>query len=103
MPRRHNFLTRRRPLQFFLRGTQLAQLTDEYEQIRSNTETMDEVLARKRETIPELKAAYRNAKDRAKTAQLAVDQQKNLDALQDQLAWAFVDESEKVRYCSASG
>lgn len=85
-----------------MRGTQLAQLTEEYEQIRSNTETMEEVLVKKREAIPELKEAYRRAKDRAKNAQLAVDQQKTLQLLNDQIAWAYVDESEEVRTAKVS-
>ncbi|GAA5878546.1 hypothetical protein JCM3774_000102 [Rhodotorula dairenensis] len=80
---------------FFLRGTQLAQLTEEYEQIRSNTETMDEALTRKREIVPELRDAYRKAKQRAQSAQLAWDQQQSLGPLRDQLAWACVDEIEK--------
>lgn len=88
-------------LQFFLRGTQLAQLTEEYEQIRSNTETMDEALTRKREIVPELKDAYRKAKDRAKSAQLAWDQKQSLGPLRDQLAWACVDEIEEVRTSQA--
>lgn len=85
--------------QFFLRGTQLAQLTEEYEQIRSNTEAMDEALQNKRERVPELKEAYRRAKERAKAAQLAWDQQQSLEPLRNQLAWACVDEVEKVRCC----
>ncbi|GAA5883202.1 hypothetical protein JCM16303_007304 [Sporobolomyces ruberrimus] len=79
---------------FFLRGTQLAQLTEEYEQIRSNTETMEEALARKREVVPELKEAYRRAKERAKEAQAAMEQQENLGLLKDQLVWSYVEEVE---------
>ncbi|GAA5986925.1 hypothetical protein JCM10908_000953 [Rhodotorula pacifica] len=80
---------------FFLRGTQLAQLTEEYEQIRSNTETMDEALQRKRDLVPELKDDYRKAKERAKSAQLAWEQKQSLGPLRNQLAWACVDEVEK--------
>ncbi|BGP39124.1 Structural maintenance of chromosomes protein 6 [Rhodotorula kratochvilovae] len=80
---------------FFLRGTQLAQLTEEYEQIRSNTETMEEALARKREVLPELKDAYRQSKERANEAKAAIEQQGNLSSLKDQLAWSFVDEIER--------
>ncbi|TNY22116.1 RecF/RecN/SMC [Rhodotorula diobovata] len=80
---------------FFLRGTQLAQLTEEYEQIRNNTETMEEALGRKQEVLPELKDAYRRAKDRAKDAKAAITQQGNLSGLKNQLAWSFVDEIER--------
>ncbi|GAA5855652.1 hypothetical protein JCM8547_001632 [Rhodosporidiobolus lusitaniae] len=80
---------------FFLRGTQLAQLTEEYETIRSNTEQMEEHLARKREVLPELKEAYRRAKERAKEAKAAIEQQGNLQTLKDQLAWAYVAQIER--------
>ncbi|GAA5854087.1 hypothetical protein JCM9279_004378 [Rhodotorula babjevae] len=79
---------------FFLRGTQLAQLNEEYEQIRSNTETMEEALGRKQEVLPELKDAYRQAKERATDARAAIEQQGNLANLKNQLAWSFVDEIE---------
>ncbi|GAA6008829.1 hypothetical protein JCM11491_003798 [Sporobolomyces phaffii] len=79
---------------FFLRGTQLAQLTEEYEQIRANTETMEEALQRKREIIPELKQAYQRAKERAKEAKAAMAQQANLGLLKDQLVWSYVAEVE---------
>jgi vacuolar-type H+-ATPase subunit I/STV1 len=88
-------------IQFFLRGTQLAQLTEEYEQIRANTETMEEALTRKREVIPELKDAYKRAKDRYKEAQAALEQKNNLDKLKNQLAWSYVEEMEEVSsFCS---
>ncbi|BGP23866.1 DNA repair protein rad18 [Rhodotorula toruloides] len=79
---------------FFLRGTQLAQLTEEYEQIRANTEQMEAALQRKMEVLPELKDAYRRAKERAKEAQAAIEQQGNLQKLKDQLAWSYVKEVE---------
>lgn len=83
--------------QFFLRGTQLAQLTEEYEQIRANTEQMDDSLSRKKEVLPEIKEAYRRAKERAKEAKAAIAQEGNLQTLKDQLVWAYVVEVEKVR------
>ncbi|GAA5956654.1 hypothetical protein JCM3765_005693 [Sporobolomyces pararoseus] len=79
---------------FFLRGTQLAQLTEEYEQIRSNTETMEEALSRKKEVLPELKEAYKRAKDRAKEAQAAIEQEGNLVRLKNQVIWSYVEEVE---------
>ncbi|GAA5984902.1 hypothetical protein JCM11641_003620 [Rhodosporidiobolus odoratus] len=80
---------------FFLRGTQLAQLTEEYEQIRSNVEQMEESLSRKKEVLPELKEAYRRAKARAKEATAAMQQAQDLRAKKDQLAWAYVVEVER--------
>ena len=80
--------------QFFLRGTQLAQLTEEYEQIRANTETMEEALQRKKEVLPELKEAYRRAKERAKDAEAAIEQSDHLALLNNQLAWSYVVQTE---------
>ncbi|GAA5839517.1 hypothetical protein JCM3766R1_003566 [Sporobolomyces carnicolor] len=79
---------------FFLRGTQLAQLTEEYEQIRANTETMEEALNRKREVIPELKEALNRAKARAREAQAAIEQEENLGKLQNRVIWSYVEEVE---------
>lgn len=58
---------------------------------------MDESLQRKKEVLPELKDAYRKAKERAKDARAAMEQAANLQNLKDQLAWSFVDEIEAVR------
>ncbi|GAA5878570.1 hypothetical protein JCM1840_007454 [Sporobolomyces johnsonii] len=88
---------------FFLRGTQLAQLTEEYEQIRANVEMMEEALQRKKDVLPELKEAYRRAKERAKEAEAAVEQQGNLQTLKDQLVWSYVDDIEQqIRFGESS-
>ena len=87
-------------VQFFLRGTQLAQLTEEYEVIRANTETMQESMAKKKDALPELKDAYRRAKARANEATAAINQQEKVKALRNELAWAYVAEVEDVRRLS---
>ncbi|GAA5952783.1 hypothetical protein JCM21900_005801 [Sporobolomyces salmonicolor] len=88
---------------FFLRGTQLAQLTEEYEQIRANVEMMEEALQRKKEVLPELKEAYRRAKERAKEVEAAVEQQGNLQTLKDQFVWSYVDDIEQqIRFGESS-
>lgn len=61
---------------------------------------MEEALARKREVVPELKEAYRRAKERAKEAQAAMEQQENLGLLKDQLVWSYVEEVETVSFYS---
>ncbi|CEQ43019.1 SPOSA6832_04907 [Sporobolomyces salmonicolor] len=75
----------------------LAQLTEEYEQIRANVEMMEEALQRKKEVLPELKEAYRRAKERAKEVEAAVEQQGNLQTLKDQFVWSYVDDIEQVK------
>jgi hypothetical protein len=54
------------------------------------------IVDRKREVIPELKIAYRAAKKRLKDADQAIEQGAKLELLQNELAWAFVDETEEV-------
>lgn len=82
--------------QFFLRGTQLAALTEEYELIRTNTELMEDIMLKKKEVIPGLTKAYRLAKDRAAQAKAASGQQAKLDTFKHEYAWAFVVEMEDV-------
>ncbi|KDE07849.1 hypothetical protein MVLG_01943 [Microbotryum lychnidis-dioicae p1A1 Lamole] len=79
---------------FFLKGTQLAQLTEEYETIQTNTQTMQAAVDKKQEIIPDLKDAYKRAKERAKDAEAAVGQQDKLEQLKNRLAWCGVDEAE---------
>ncbi|GAA6012114.1 hypothetical protein JCM10207_005133 [Rhodosporidiobolus poonsookiae] len=80
---------------FFLRGTQLAQLTQEYELLRANTEQMQDVHNRKAELLPDIKEKYRKAKERAKEAKAAAAQQDNLQKLKDEMTWAYVAQVEK--------
>ncbi|SCV71036.1 BQ2448_3798 [Microbotryum intermedium] len=79
---------------FFLKGTQLAQLTEEYETIQTNTQTMQAAVDKKQEIIPDLKDAYKRAKERAKDAEAAVGQQDKLEQLKNRLAWCGVEEAE---------
>lgn len=51
---------------------------------------MEEALQRKKEVLPELKEAYRRAKERAKDAEAAIEQQDHLNLLNNQLAWSYV-------------
>lgn len=77
-----------------MRGTQLHQLTEEYEAIQSNVEHVHEALHRKKQVLPELREAYLKAKNRAKEAEAAINQQEKLEKLQSELVWSYVDESE---------
>ncbi|KAL8287641.1 hypothetical protein RQP46_003499 [Phenoliferia psychrophenolica] len=78
----------------FLRGTQLAQLTEEYELLASNTEKIAAELVRKKESLGEIEDTYSEAKERAKEAELAQGHQERLKALKDELAWVKVGEVE---------
>ncbi|KAG8887197.1 Structural maintenance of chromosomes protein 6 [Tulasnella sp. 332] len=76
---------------FFLKGTQLAQLTDEYEVINDNIRKSEKILAQKEEIVPELKQAARDATAKLNEAQKARDQTKRLKDLKKELAWSHVN------------
>ncbi|KAM0788856.1 hypothetical protein ACM66B_002941 [Microbotryomycetes sp. NB124-2] len=85
---------------FFLRGTLLAQLVDEYEVLRNNLDQMEEAMGRKSEVLPELKDAYAAARTRAKDAEKAISEQERVERLRKEWAWSEVTESEvQVQRC----
>lgn len=81
-----------------MKGTQLQQLTGEYETIAASLAVTADILERKRVIIPELKLAYKKAKDKATAAKAAMGNQGRVEKLQVELAWAFADEHEGVRF-----
>jgi chromosome segregation ATPase len=85
------------PRQLFIRGTQLQQLTEEYEFIGSRISTIKVQLDNKRQVLPELLAAAQAARDRMADAQKATEQAEQLNVMRKQLAWSYVQEEEKVR------
>lgn len=88
--------TRLFDLQFFLKGTQLAQLVEEYDTITSSLETTTEIYDRKSLIIPELKLQYKRAKERSNASKAAIGMQGKIDAMALELGWAFADEQEDV-------
>ncbi|TFK33017.1 P-loop containing nucleoside triphosphate hydrolase protein [Crucibulum laeve] len=79
---------------FFLRGTQLSQLSDEYDTCLENITQTAKVLAQKKEALPDLKVAYRESAVRYDEAQKAREQKKKVDDLKKELAWAHVKTKE---------
>jgi hypothetical protein len=84
--------------QFFLKGTQLQQLSDDYQVIMENIQRTDAVLKQKGEAIPDLKLAYRGALEKYRQATSLVQQQTEIDELIRELAWAHVYEKQKVMH-----
>ncbi|KAJ7625351.1 P-loop containing nucleoside triphosphate hydrolase protein [Mycena polygramma] len=76
---------------FFLRGTQLSQLSEEYDTCFANITATTKVLAQKKEAIPDLKTAFREASTRFEEASKAREQKKKVDELKKELAWAHVN------------
>ncbi|KAJ7134841.1 P-loop containing nucleoside triphosphate hydrolase protein [Mycena epipterygia] len=76
---------------FFLRGTQLSQLSEEYDTCFANITATTKVLSQKKEAIPDLRAAFREASNRFEEAAKAREQKKKVDELKKELAWAHVN------------
>lgn len=81
--------------QFFLRGTQLSQLSDEYDTCLENITQTAKVLSQKKEAIPDLRAAFKDATVRFEEASKAREQKKRVDELKRELAWAHVATKEE--------
>ncbi|KAK0487309.1 P-loop containing nucleoside triphosphate hydrolase protein [Armillaria novae-zelandiae] len=79
---------------FFLRGTQLSQLSDEYTTCLENIEHTTKVLNSKKAVLPDLRAACKEATARFQEATKARDQKKKVDELKKELAWSFVHDKE---------
>lgn len=81
---------------FFLRGTQLQQLREEYDKIAVNRDNMGRTIQIKKEGLPELEAAAREALRRHQVVQKQQGLQGKLQHLKHQAVWCQVKESERV-------
>lgn len=79
-----------------MKGTQLKQLSDEYEACLENVEKTGKFLNAKRSALPDLKNVVKRANERWKTAEKAVEQMKKMDELKKEQAWAHVEEKGQV-------
>lgn len=83
--------------QFFLRGTQLQQLSEEYELIMENISSMSKILHGKKQALPDLETQYEEASIRFEEASKAREQKERANELKKELAWAHVAVKEEVR------
>jgi structural maintenance of chromosomes protein 6 len=60
----------------------------------------DKILSRKRDALPDLRQAYRQAHTKFKEASKAIEQRHKVDELKRELAWAHVAAKEKVSSCT---
>ncbi|KAG8962376.1 Structural maintenance of chromosomes protein 6 [Tulasnella sp. 419] len=75
---------------FFLKGTQLAQLSEEYELIREASQRNDKFIQAKRDILPDLKAAHKEADRKRSEASKARDQADKLMECKKEQAWGHV-------------
>ncbi|KAF9970519.1 Structural maintenance of chromosomes protein 6 [Actinomortierella ambigua] len=80
---------------FFSRGTQLSQLSADYELVRQCIDTMQTTLKDKRELLPELYELAKAAAARFKDMQEAASLEVKLQDLQHEYAWAQIEAIEK--------
>ncbi|KAI1318533.1 Structural maintenance of chromosomes protein 6 [Mortierella claussenii] len=80
---------------FFSRGTQLTQLSIDYETIRECIDTMQSTLKSKTEVLPELYELAKAAQARFKDSQQAATLELKVEKLKNQVAWAQIEDLEK--------
>ncbi|KAF9425484.1 Structural maintenance of chromosomes protein 6 [Entomortierella beljakovae] len=79
---------------FFSRGTQLHQLSVDYETVRECIDSMQTTLASKTELLPELYELAKAAQARFKDSQQAAQLELKVEGLKQQIAWAQIEELE---------
>ncbi|KAF8157851.1 P-loop containing nucleoside triphosphate hydrolase protein [Crassisporium funariophilum] len=80
---------------FFLRGTQLSQLSEEYEMCMDNITQTAKLLTVKKEALPDLRARFRESTMRYEEAAKAREQKQKADDLKKELAWSHVAAKEQ--------
>ncbi|SCV70856.1 BQ2448_3618 [Microbotryum intermedium] len=75
----------------FLRGTMLSQLRDEYTEVGRNIESIQVVIEKKNELMPEFQLALRRAMERAEAGRAAETQVDKLKELENRRAWCEVE------------
>ncbi|KAI5122964.1 hypothetical protein M0805_006843 [Coniferiporia weirii] len=80
--------------EFFLKGTQLKQLSEEYETCLENIGRTYKMLEAKKDVLPDLKKAVVDATNRYKGARRAVETKAKVGELKQEQAWSFVQEKE---------
>ncbi|KAH8117573.1 P-loop containing nucleoside triphosphate hydrolase protein [Phellopilus nigrolimitatus] len=80
--------------EFFLKGTQLKQLSEEYEACLENIGKTYKILETKKEVLPDLKKAVADATARYKGAKRAIETKAKAGELKQELAWSHVQGKE---------
>ncbi|KAG9315735.1 P-loop containing nucleoside triphosphate hydrolase protein [Chiua virens] len=75
---------------FFLRGTQLSQLSEEYDTCLLNINQTKKLLHQKKQILPDLRQTFKEATSRFQEASKAREQRAKADSLKKELAWAHV-------------
>ncbi|CCO33264.1 Structural maintenance of chromosomes protein 6 Short=SMC protein 6 [Rhizoctonia solani AG-1 IB] len=76
--------------QFFLNGTSLTQLSDEYETILESLKKTETILQSKQTVVPDLKRQFTEAQTKYREAQAAQQQSRRVEDLEKEMAWAHM-------------
>ncbi|KAH7345701.1 P-loop containing nucleoside triphosphate hydrolase protein [Rhizoctonia solani] len=76
--------------QFFLNGTSLTQLSDEYETILESLKKTETILQSKQTVVPDLKRQFTEAQSKYREAQAAQQQSQRVEELEKEMAWAYM-------------
>ncbi|CAE6468016.1 unnamed protein product [Rhizoctonia solani] len=76
--------------QFFLNGTSLTQLSDEYETILESLKKTETILQSKQTVVPDLKRQFTEAQSKYREAQAAQQQSRRVEDLDKEMAWAHM-------------
>lgn len=82
--------------EFFLKGTQLKQLSEEYEIILANVSRLYKIIKNKEEMIPDLEKSLEDAKARYEGAKKALETRGKIRTLRHEQAWGLVKEKEEA-------
>ncbi|RUP50873.1 hypothetical protein BC936DRAFT_137276, partial [Jimgerdemannia flammicorona] len=80
---------------FFMKGTQLTQLCEDYEIIRESIATTKAIITRKKTMLPELEREAREARTKLKDMQEAHQLNKRLEDLKKECCWAQIKMKEE--------
>jgi chromosome segregation ATPase len=83
---------------FFLKGTQLSQLYDEYGEILQQIDTIKRIVKSKKERLDDLKTVMNEAKSKWKKIEENKNVEITIKKLKNELAWTHVVEIEEASW-----
>lgn len=86
-----------------MKGTQLKQLSEEYEIILSNVSRLYKLIKNREVALPDHKKAFEDAKSRYQGAKRAIETRGKIMSLRHEQAWSYVKEKEDVGLNTRSG
>ncbi|OLY84311.1 Structural maintenance of chromosomes protein 6 [Smittium mucronatum] len=83
--------------QWFLKGTQLLQLSEDLEAVRETVSIVESTIEKNQELLPEIKAKKLEWERKYRMITEARQMVQNMQEMEEKLAWIFVSEAEKTK------